>query len=70
MHLQRRSVLSSAEEELNLLKYLIIGCSTIPTDTSDDYAANFTTLLGATISVKTEVTVSWVLIKMLSQSRA
>lgn len=51
---KRRSVPSSAEEELNLLKYLIIGCSTIPTDNSDDYAANFTTLLGATISVKTE----------------
>ncbi|PFX25122.1 Stabilin-2 [Stylophora pistillata] len=51
---KRRSVPLSAEEELNLLKYLIIGCSTIPTNTSNAYAANFTTLLGATISVKTE----------------
>ena len=57
--MQRRSVQPSGNQELMLLKYHIIGCATIPTNNNDADSANFTTLLGPVISVKTEVTVSW-----------
>ena len=56
---QRRSVQPSANQELMLLKYHIIGCATIPTNNNAADSANFTTLLGPVILVKTEVSVSW-----------
>ena len=51
---QRRSVQAPANQEEMLLKYHIIGCARIPNTFLDD-SANFTTLLGPSVSVKIEV---------------